>query len=74
MLDDVKPPPAGEYGVWCVPKGHINDPRWLDHKPLTYEAACAEADRMNRTNLQWHYYAYPIVCSNPGVPGEMKCQ
>lgn len=52
--------PDGVYGVWCDPKGHMNNPRWLSTDSMNYEAAIALADKMNRANKQWHYYAKPI--------------
>lgn len=55
-----RPAPAGLYGVFCEPKGHMHDPRWISSEPKPYEAAVAEADYMNRSNHQWHYYAKPI--------------
>ena len=56
------PPPEGLYGVWCEPKGHMNNPQWLaSFDPVSYEVAIVEADRMNRLNKLWHYYAKPII-------------
>ena len=57
---EVKPAPDGLYGVFCEPKGHMHDPRWVSSNPKSYEAAVAEADFMNRSNHSWHYYAKPI--------------
>jgi hypothetical protein len=54
---DNNPPPGGMYGVWCEPKGHMHDPRWLSAEPSTYEAAVLLADRMNRLNNKWNYSA-----------------
>ena len=54
--------PKGFYGVFCEPKGHMHDPRWLNiDKPISYEEAVLEADFMNRSNHAWHYYAKPIL-------------
>ena len=57
---NVKPAPEGLYGVFCEPKGHMHDPRWVSSEPKPYEAAVSEADFMNRSNHSWHYYAKPI--------------
>ena len=52
--------PEGDYGIYCEPKGHSNNPRWLSDKHMTYDEAINKADEMNRVNKQWHYYAKPI--------------
>lgn len=53
-------PPQGLYGVWCEPRGHLQNPRWLDQKPLNYEEAAKLADQMCRANKEWHYSAKPV--------------
>lgn len=53
-------PPKGLYGVFCEPLGHKSEPRWTHTESGSYESAVAEADRMNRVNKYWHYYAKPI--------------
>jgi hypothetical protein len=52
--------PEGLYGVWCEPRGHLDNPCWLGRKPMPYEEAIKEADRMCRNNHAWHYYAKPV--------------
>lgn len=58
---DNNPPPSGMYGIWCEPKGHMQDPRWLSATPQPYEDALRLADRMNRLNTLWNYHAKPLL-------------
>lgn len=63
MSDDLTMPP-GFYGIFCEPRGTLNKDdlaRWLDdRRELSYDEASKEADKYNRTNFQWNYYAKPI--------------
>lgn len=58
--EEGKPPPSGNYGVFCEPLGHIGNPKYFSSKPITYEEAVIVADLMCRANNQWHYYPKPI--------------
>lgn len=53
--------PDGLYGIFCEPKGNKNrNSTWLNINPTSYDVAIAQADFMNRSNKEWHYYAKPI--------------
>ena len=62
-MEDESTSPPGQYGIFCEPRGNLNKddkPRWLDdRRELSYQEASAEADKYNRTNFQWCYYAKP---------------
>lgn len=54
--------PEGKYGIWCDPiKNDGRHSGWFPHfVPTNYQNAIKEADRLNRLNDQWNYYAKPI--------------
>lgn len=59
MCDDT---PQGMYRVWCDPRRQDSSlcGRWLSNPAMPYEEAIKVADKMNRANHLWHYYAKPV--------------
>ncbi|MFW9879539.1 MAG: hypothetical protein ACFFG0_41210 [Candidatus Thorarchaeota archaeon] len=66
------PTPTGKWGIFAEPrKDNRQMSQWLNFEPTNYELAFREADKMNRSNPAWFYYAKPISSDKFILNGEV---